>query len=98
MNKETEEKIRALGRLAVAQLDLFACLDPENAAQLRRFEENSALAATLIGELALALKLQSGDSYSFFCQVTALAAAQGSDAGDELALCLPKMAALQGRD
>ena len=98
MDPDLEDKIRLLGRLALAQLEAFACLDPENTAQIRQFEDNSALAVTLIGELAATLELDSSDPYAFFCQVTSLATAQGSEAGMELALCLPKMAALRGRN
>ena len=98
MNPEIEDKIRLLGRLAVAQLEALDRIHPENPAQIRQFEENSALAVTLIGDLAAALALDGSDPYAFFCQVTALATAQGSEAGQELALCLPKMAALRGRN
>lgn len=96
MTPEIEDKIRRLGLLAQAQMAVFATLDPENTAQIRQFEENSARATTLIGELAVALDLDSGDAYAFFCRITSLAAEHGSDAGDALALCLPQMAALRG--
>lgn len=100
MDAETAEKIEELGRLAQAQLTLLDTLHPQDTAQIRQFEENTARANALMKDLQDKLALngpETADSYAFFCAVVAHSEAKGSEAAAILRACLPQMAALRGR-